>query len=67
MSPPARSGTISSLDQRQLFDTLEAIKTALLLNVLIPFKRFLLKPAVARRRALLALAGWRLGGWRLAC
>ncbi len=48
------------------FDQLEAVKTFLLLNVMIPFKRFLISlpwPAVA---ALLGLAGWSLGGWRLA-
>lgn len=48
------------------FDELEGLKTAVLLNVMIPFKRFLLGlpwPAVI---ALLALAGWSLGGWRLA-
>jgi glycine betaine/proline transport system permease protein len=48
------------------FDQLEAVKTFLLLKLLIPFKRFLLLlpwPAVI---ALLALGGWQLGGWRLA-
>ena len=48
------------------FDQLEAVKTFLLLNVLIPFKRFLLAipwPAVI---CMLALAGWQLGGARLA-
>ncbi len=47
------------------FDQLEAVKTFLLLNALIPFKRFLLAipwPAVV---GLLALAGLQLGGWRL--
>jgi glycine betaine/proline transport system permease protein len=48
------------------FDTLEAIKTALLLNVLIPFKRFLIGLPWAGVAAILAFAGWRLGGWRLA-
>ncbi|MFN3970099.1 MAG: ABC transporter permease [Gemmobacter sp.] len=47
------------------FDELEAIKTALLLNVLIPFKRFLIGLPWAGVAALLAFAGWRLGGWRL--
>ena len=48
------------------FDQLEAVKTFLLLNILIPFKRFLLVipwPAVV---GMLALAGWQLGGARLA-
>ncbi len=48
------------------FDTLEAIKNALLLNLLIPFKRFLLELPWAGVAGLLALAGWRLGGLRLA-
>jgi hypothetical protein len=59
-----RSG---DLDQRQLSSTaLEAIKNALLLNVLIPFKRFLTSLALARRDRRWDLAGWSLGGWRLA-
>jgi glycine betaine/proline transport system permease protein len=37
------------------FDTLESIKNAMLLNVLIPFKRFLGGSALVRRDALLAL------------
>lgn len=48
------------------FDTLEAVKNTLLLNVLIPFKRFLLDLPWLGVVALLALAGWRLGGMRLA-
>jgi glycine betaine/proline transport system permease protein len=47
------------------FDTLEAIKNALLLNVLVPVKRLLVGlpwPGIA---LLLAYAGCRLGGWRL--
>ena len=48
------------------YDTLEAIKTWLLFNLLIPVKRFLTTvpwPAVV---AAVAVAGHRLGGWRLA-
>ena len=48
------------------FDQIEAVKTFLLVNLLVPFKRFLLGlpwPCVV---LLLGLAGWRLGGWRLA-
>jgi len=48
------------------FDQFEAVKTFLLLNLMIPFKRFLLQlpwPAVV---AMAALAGLQLGGWRLA-
>jgi glycine betaine/proline transport system permease protein len=47
-------------------DYFEAVKTFVLLNIMIPFKRFLLAlpwPAVV---ALIALAGFQLGGWRLA-
>ncbi len=47
------------------FDQLEAVKTFLLLNIMIPLKRFLLAlpwPAVV---GLVALAGFQLGGWRL--
>ncbi len=47
------------------FDELEAVKTFLLLNVMVPLKRFLIDlpwPAVA---ALLGMAGYSLGGWRL--
>ncbi|WP_461431963.1 ABC transporter permease [Hoeflea alexandrii] len=48
------------------FDTLEAIKNAMLLNVLIPFKRFLGGLPWLGVTALLGFAGFRLGGWRLA-
>ncbi len=47
------------------FDQLEAIKNALLLNLLIPLKRLLLGLPWAGVVALVALAGWRLGGVRL--
>ena len=48
------------------FDTLEGIKNALLLNLMIPFKRFLLDLPWLGVVAMLALTGWRLGGLRLA-
>ena len=48
------------------FDSLEAIKNAMLLNVLIPFKRFLGDLPWLGVTALLSFAGYRLGGWRLA-
>jgi glycine betaine/proline transport system permease protein len=48
------------------FDQLEAVKNTLLLNVLIPFKRFLTGLPWIGVVGLLALAGFRLGGWRLA-
>ncbi len=48
------------------FDQLEAVKTFLLLNLLIPFKRFLLDVPWVIIVAFLGLAGLQLGGWRLA-
>ncbi len=48
------------------FDELEAVKNALLLNLLIPFKRFLLGLPWIGVIAILGLAGWSLGRWRLA-
>ncbi len=48
------------------FDQIEAFKNLLLLNVLIPFKRFLLGLPWVGVTGLIALAGWSLGGWRLA-
>lgn len=46
------------------FDQLEAVKNALLLNVLIPFKRFLLGLPWIGVIGLLVMAGWALKGWR---
>jgi glycine betaine/proline transport system permease protein len=48
------------------FETIEAVKNFFLLNILMPFKRFLLSLPWIGVVGLLALAGWRLGGWRLA-
>ncbi len=48
------------------FDAIEAVKNAVLLNLLVPFKRFLLGLPWLGVAGLLAVAGWRLGGWRLA-
>jgi glycine betaine/proline transport system permease protein len=48
------------------FDQLEAVKTFLLLNLLIPFKRFLLQLPWVAVVTTIALGGWRLGGPRLA-
>jgi len=48
------------------FDALEAVKNFFLLNLMIPFKRFLIGLPWLGVAALLALAGWRLGGMRLA-
>ncbi|MDH5529771.1 MAG: ABC transporter permease subunit [Paracoccaceae bacterium] len=46
------------------FDTLEAFKNALLLNLLIPFKRLLLDLPWLGVAGLLGFTGWRLGGVR---
>jgi len=48
------------------FDTLEAVKTFFLVWLLVPVKRFLLDVPWLAVVALLGVAGWRLGGWRLA-
>jgi glycine betaine/proline transport system permease protein len=48
------------------FDVLEGIKNFFLLNLMIPFKRFLLHIPWIVIVGLVALAGWRLGGWQLA-
>ncbi len=48
------------------FDQLDAAKSWLLLNFLIPVKRFLLVLPWTAVTALVALAGLQLGGWRLA-
>lgn len=53
------------------FDTLEAFRAALLIYILNPYKQFLLGLPWLSVVALLAYAGWRLGGarkggWRLA-
>lgn len=48
------------------FDTFEAIKTAILTWLLVPVKRFLTGLPWVVVVGLLGLAGWRLGGWRLA-
>ncbi|MFN0263481.1 ABC transporter permease [Tepidamorphus sp. 3E244] len=48
------------------YDVLEGFKNALLLNFMIPLKRFLLGLPWAGVVALLAFVGWRLGGLRLA-
>jgi glycine betaine/proline transport system permease protein len=48
------------------FDTIEAVKNFFLLNLLVPFKRFLLSLPWLGVAGLVTLAGWRLGGWKLA-
>lgn len=49
-----------------IFDTIEAIKGFLWFYVMLPFKKFLLDLPWTVVVALVALLGWRLGGWRLA-
>lgn len=48
------------------FDQFEAVKTFILLNMLIPVKRFLLALPWIWLVLLATLAGWQLGRWRLA-
>jgi glycine betaine/proline transport system permease protein len=48
------------------YDQLEAVKNVLLLNLLLPFKRFLLALPWPWVLALITLAGWQLGRGRLA-
>lgn len=48
------------------FDTIDAAKSAVLLNVLIPLKRFMIAQPWPLLTAALAFAGYRLGGARLA-
>lgn len=47
------------------FDTLEGIKNFLLLNIMIPLKRFLLTLPWVAVVAAVGLGGWQLGGLRL--
>jgi glycine betaine/proline transport system permease protein len=49
-----------------LFDTIEGIKAWLLINLMVPLKRLLLGLPWPMVIAAVALAGWQLGGWRLA-
>ena len=48
------------------YDDLEAVKNFLLLNVMIPFKRMLLTLPWVGVAVVVGLAGFQLGGWRLA-
>ena len=48
------------------FDQLEAVKTVLLVNFMVPVKRFLLGLPWPWVLFLVTLAGWQLGGFRLA-
>jgi glycine betaine/proline transport system permease protein len=59
-------GALVSWVNVNYFDALEAFKTAVVLNLLVPVKRFLLAQPWPWLMLLLAVAGWRLGGLRLA-
>jgi glycine betaine/proline transport system permease protein len=48
------------------FDQLDAVKSFLLLNLMIPIKRFMLDLPWTAVTGLVVLAGYQLGGWRLA-
>ncbi len=48
------------------FEALDAVKNFLLLNLMVPLKRALLSLPWVAVAAAAALAGWQLGGWRLA-
>ena len=48
------------------FDALDAVKTFMLLNLLVPVKRFLLGVPWPWFMLLLVVAGWQLGRWKLA-
>ncbi len=48
-----------------LYDALEAIKAWLLINVMIPFKRFLLGLPWLGVILVAIISAWRIGGWRL--
>ncbi len=48
------------------FDQLEAVKTFMVLNLLVPVKRFLLGVPWPWFILLVTLAGWQLGRWKLA-
>jgi glycine betaine/proline transport system permease protein len=48
------------------FDQLEALRTFMLLNLLVPVKRFLLAVPWPWFILLVTLAGWQLGRWKLA-
>ncbi len=48
------------------FDELDAVKSWLLLNLMIPIKRFMLNLPWIAVTGIVLLAGYQLGGWRLA-
>lgn len=48
------------------FEQLDAVKNFVLLNLMVPFKRMLLSLPWVAVAGIVALAGYQLGGWRLA-
>lgn len=64
-SAPFWNGAVSFINQH-FFDPLETLRTAALLGVMNPFRDALLALPWSVGVALLALAGWRLGGPRVA-
>lgn len=48
------------------YDAIEAVKNAILLNLLLPVKRFMLALPWPWVVVLLGIVSWRFGGWRLA-
>ncbi len=59
-------GQLVSWINLTFFSTLEAIRTAVLLNVLVPVKRFMLALPWPWVVFLVTAVGFRFGGWRLA-
>lgn len=62
---PVWNGAVSAINQR-FFDPLEALRSAMLTGVMRPLQDALLSLPWLSVTGLLALAGWRLGGPRLA-
>ena len=62
---PYWDALVSNLNTN-FFDQFEAVKTFLPIHLLVPVKRFLLGLPWPWVIVVLGLAGWRLGGWRLA-
>ncbi len=66
-SPPAMpSNQAMAWINVHFFDTIEAVKAWLLINLMVPFKRLLLGLPWLAVVAAAGLAGWQQGGWRLA-